>query len=64
MPGGKRLFFEELFDTVDTDKKFKAEGRKSGKDITVFKSVGIAIQDLVVANEAYQKLTGESAHTT
>jgi alanine dehydrogenase len=37
-----------------------AEGRKSGKDITVFKSVGIAIQDLVVANEAYQRLTGES----
>lgn len=36
----------------------KAEGRKSEKDITIFKSVGIAIQDLVVANEAYQRLTG------
>jgi len=39
----------------------KAEKRKSDKEITVFKSVGIAIQDLVVANEAYNKITGLSA---
>ena len=38
-----------------------AQGRKSEKDITVFKSVGIAIQDLVVANEAFQRLTGKSS---
>lgn len=33
----------------------KKEGRKSNKDITLFKSVGVAIQDLVVANEVYSK---------
>jgi len=37
----------------------KLEGRKTDKDITVFDSVGLAIQDLVVANEAYQKITGD-----
>ncbi len=36
----------------------KAEKRTSDNEITVFKSVGIAIQDLVVANEAYIKITG------
>jgi ornithine cyclodeaminase/alanine dehydrogenase len=38
----------------------RADPRISDEDITVFKSVGIAIQDLVVANEAYRKITGNS----
>lgn len=38
----------------------KAEKRKSDKEITVFKSVGIAIQDLVVANEAYKNIASQS----
>ncbi|MBA7515677.1 Delta(1)-pyrroline-2-carboxylate reductase [subsurface metagenome] len=38
----------------------ETEIRKSDKDITVFKSVGIAVQDVFVANEAYQRITGNS----
>lgn len=38
----------------------QTEGRKTDKDITVFESVGIAIQDLVVANKAYQKITSNT----
>lgn len=33
----------------------KIEGRTSEKEITVFKSVGVAIQDFVVANRIYEK---------
>lgn len=33
----------------------KIEGRSSEKEITVFKSVGVAIQDFVVANRIYEK---------
>lgn len=35
----------------------KLSGRKSAEEITVFKSVGLAIVDIVVANYFYQKLT-------
>jgi len=34
----------------------RIESRKTDNEITVFKSVGIAIQDLVVSNEIYNKL--------
>ncbi|MCP3932398.1 MAG: ornithine cyclodeaminase [Bacteroidetes bacterium] len=33
----------------------RIEGRTSEKEITVFKSVGVAIQDFVVANKVYEK---------
>lgn len=33
----------------------RIEGRKSENEITVFKSVGVAIQDFVVANKIYEK---------
>ncbi|MDX1286307.1 MAG: hypothetical protein R3182_14910, partial [Draconibacterium sp.] len=33
----------------------KIEGRTSENEITVFKSVGVAIQDFVVANRVYEK---------
>ncbi len=33
----------------------KIEGRKSDEEITVFKSVGVAIQDFAVANKIYEK---------
>lgn len=36
------------------------EGRKSEDEITVFKSVGVAIQDFVVANKIYEKSMSES----
>lgn len=35
----------------------KAEGRKSADDVTIFKSVGLAVQDLYVANAVYQQST-------
>jgi len=35
----------------------KYKGRDKEKDITVFKSVGIALQDVIVANLAYQRAT-------
>jgi len=35
----------------------KCKGRENDKDITVFKSVGIAIQDVIVANLVYQRAT-------
>jgi ornithine cyclodeaminase len=34
----------------------KLEGRLNDEEITVFKSVGLAIVDIVVANYFYQKL--------
>lgn len=37
----------------------KIEGRKSGEEITVFKSVGVAIQDYVIANRIYEKAIKE-----
>ena len=33
----------------------KVDGRKSESDITIFKSVGVAIQDFIVANRIYEK---------
>jgi alanine dehydrogenase len=39
----------------------KVEGRKKGEDITLFKSAGVAVQDLAVADYIYQKALKESA---
>ncbi|MBS3806824.1 MAG: hypothetical protein KGY60_04920 [Bacteroidales bacterium] len=42
----------------------KKQGRISHTDTTLFKSVGIAIQDLVVAGEVYRKAENSSIGTT
>lgn len=42
----------------------KIEGRKSDEEITVFKNVGIAIQDLVTAHYAYEKACRENIGTS
>jgi len=47
--------YADLGDLVTGRKK----GRKSSEEVTLFKSVGFAMEDLVVAQKAYQKATQE-----
>ncbi len=35
----------------------KVKGRESGEDITLFKSLGLAVEDVAAAHHIYQKLS-------
>ncbi|PYM19169.1 MAG: hypothetical protein DMD81_04220 [Candidatus Rokuibacteriota bacterium] len=41
-----------------------APGRRSADEITVFKSVGLAVEDVVAADLVYRKITGPTGVTT
>lgn len=49
---------DHIIDEIGNVMLGTADSRISNEDITIFKSVGIAIQDLVVADEAFQRITG------
>ena len=51
----KASIYADLGDLVTGRKK----GRKNSEEVTLFKSVGFAVEDLVVAQKAYQKATQE-----
>lgn len=54
-----RNFNENIMGEIGEYVLNRIEGRISSKDITIFKSVGTAIQDLVVANRIYNKSMAE-----
>jgi ornithine cyclodeaminase/alanine dehydrogenase len=54
-----RIFNENIIGEIGEYVLNKIEGRTSSKDITIFKSVGTAIQDFVVANRIYNKSISE-----
>lgn len=53
------IIFGELGELVAR----RIEGRKRDMDITVFKTVGIGVQDVVAAGEIYRKAVGNGAGT-
>jgi len=50
-----KIFNENIIGEIGEYVLNRIEGRTSSKDITIFKSVGTAIQDFVVANRIYNK---------
>ncbi|MEE8335596.1 MAG: ornithine cyclodeaminase [Candidatus Neomarinimicrobiota bacterium] len=58
-----RNFNENIMGEIGEYVLNRIEGRISSKDITIFKSVGTAIQDFVVANRIYNKSMAEKFGT-
>ena len=54
-----KIFNENIIGEIGEYVLKRIEGRTSSEDITIFKSVGTAIQDFVVANEIYNKPMAE-----